>query len=380
MPVPPFGHEPAATPVAVVFGGPSAEHDVSVVSGTAIAEALSDAGYPVSTWLIDLEGGWWWLPDGHRREGRPQAAYDDPAALGATGPNLPGEALASLAAEEPRPVVFLALHGPFGEDGTAQALCEAAGLAYTGSGVTASAIGMDKAVFKRLVRGLGLPVVDWREVRAARWARDPEGVLTELEAFAAATGDERLMVKPSGLGSSVGMTLAHTPAERAAALDEAFRFDDVALVERYLAGARDLEVAVIGNEPDRIELYGPGEIVPGHEFYDYAAKYTPGLSRTTIAADVPPLLAESMRKLARDTYRACGCEGFARVDFLLAGDVLVISEINTIPGFTPISLFPTMPSSAGYTFIDVCRRVVDLALERDAARVRHRLTAADLPR
>ena len=380
MPVPPFGHEPADTPVAVVFGGPSAEHDVPVVSGTAIAEALRTPATRCRAWT-------------HRPRRRlVVAARRPPARWPAAGrlrrpgsarrhrPEPAGEALASLAAEEPRPVVFLALHGPFGEDGTAQALCEAAGLAYTGSGVTASAIGMDKAVFKRLVRGLGLPVVDWREVRAARWARDPEGVLAELEAFAAATGDERLMVKPSGLGSSVGMTLAHTSAERAAALDEAFRFDDVALVERYLAGARDLEVAVIGNEPDRIELYGPGEIVPGHEFYDYAAKYTPGLSRTTTAADVPPLLAESMRKLARDTYRACGCEGFARVDFLLAGDVLVISEINTIPGFTPISLFPTMPSSAGYTFVDVCRRVVDLALERDAARVRHRLTAADLPR
>ena len=176
------------------------------------------------------------------------------------------------------------------------------------------------------------------------------------------------------------MTLAHRPDERARALDEAFRYDDVALAERYLAGARDLEVAVIGNEPDRLELYGPGEIVPGHEFYDYAAKYTPGLSQTTIDADVPPLVAETMRKLARDTYRACGCEGFARVDFLLAGDQLVVSEINTIPGFTPISLFPTMPAAGGYDFAAVCSRVVDLALERDATRVRHRLAPADLPR
>jgi D-alanine-D-alanine ligase len=380
MPVPPLAHDPGATPVAVVFGGPSAEHDVSIVSGTAIAEALTDAGYPVSTWVIDLDGAWWSLPDDHRRDGRPQAAYDDPSSLGATGPHLPGEALDTLGAREPRPVVFIALHGPFGEDGTVQALCEAAGLAYTGSGVVASAIGMDKAIFKRLVRGLGLPVVDWREVRSARWRRDPDGVLAELEAFAAGTGDQRLMVKPSGLGSSVGMTLAHGPDERAGALEEAFRYDDVALAERYLGGARDLEVAVIGNEPDRLELYGPGEIVPGHEFYDYEAKYTPGLSHTTIEADVPARLGESMRKLARDTYRACGCEGFARIDFLLAGEELVISEINTIPGFTPISLFPTMPAAGGYDFAAVCRRVVDLALERHATRVRRRLAPADLPR
>ena len=183
MPVPLLAHVPRTTPVAVVLGGPSAEHDVSIVSGTAIADALAGAGYPVASWVIDLDGAWWRLPDGHRRDGRPQAAYDDPAALGATGPHLPGEALDSLATLDPRPVVFLALHGPFGEDGTVQALCEAAGLAYTGSGVAASAIGMDKAIFKRLVRGLGLPVVDWREIRAAtlgagsgRRARGARGV------------------------------------------------------------------------------------------------------------------------------------------------------------------------------------------------------------
>jgi D-alanine-D-alanine ligase len=217
-------------------------------------------------------------------------------------------------------------------------------------------------------------------VRAARWVRDRDAVLAELEAFAAGLGDPRLMVKPSGLGSSVGMTLAHDADERAAALEMAFRYDDVAIVERYLGGARDLEVSVIGNEPDRLELFGPGEIVSGNEFYDYAAKYTPGLSRTTTHADVTARVAESMRKLARDAYRACGCEGFARVDFLLAGDELVISEINTIPGFTPISLFPTLPADAGYDFRAVCSRIVDLALERDAGRVRHRLSVADLPR
>jgi D-alanine-D-alanine ligase len=176
------------------------------------------------------------------------------------------------------------------------------------------------------------------------------------------------------------MTLAHGLDERAPALDEAFRFDDVTLVERYLAGARDVEVAVIGNEPDALELYGPGEILSGHEFYDYAAKYTPGLSQTTTTAEVTPVQRATLLKLARDAYRACGCEGFARIDFLLAGEELVISEINTIPGFTPISLFPTMPASGGYDFGAVCRRVVDLALERHAGRVRHRLTAADLPR
>ena len=380
MAVPPLGHVPAETPVAVLLGGPSAEHDVSIVSGTAIADALRVSGYSVEPWVIDLHGGWWRLPADHAREGRPQSAYDHPALLGAEGPLPAGEAVTALGMRRPRPVVFIALHGPFGEDGVVQALCESAGLAYTGSGVTASAIGMDKAVFKRLVRGLGLPVTDWREIRAARWARDRDGVLGELEAFALGTGDPRLMLKPARLGSSVGMPLAHTAAERAGALDTAFRFDDLAMVERYVAGARDLEVAVIGNEPDALELYGPGEIMSGHEFYDYAAKYTPGMSETTMTAEVTPGEKATILKLARDTYRVTGCEGFARIDFLVAGGEIFVSEVNTIPGFTPISLFPTLPSAGGYDFAAVCRRVVDLAIARDAARVRHHLSPADLPR
>ncbi len=367
-------------PVAVLLGGPSAEHDVSVVSGTAVAEALRASGFPVQPILLDLDGAWWWLPPDHRREGRPPSAYDEPARLGALGPFRAGAALDRLAAAEPPPVVFIALHGPFGEDGTVQALLEAADLAYTGSGVTASALGMDKVLFKRLVRGLGLPVVDWREVRAERWAADPDAVLAELEAFAAATGDERLMVKPARLGSSVGMTLAHGAEERTAALEEAFRFDTLALAERYLAGARDLEVSVIGNDPARLEVFGPGEIVPGREFYDYRDKYLDGLARTLASADLAPDLGESIRRFARDAYLAIGAEGFARVDFLLAGGELFLNEINTIPGFTPISLFPTMPAAAGHDFGAVVVWIVELALERQAARVRRRLQPADLPR
>jgi D-alanine-D-alanine ligase len=394
-------------PVAVLLGGPSAEHDVSVVSGTAIATALAEAGAAVRQVVIDLHGGWWWLPLDHRRGDRPASAYDDPAALGAEGPFAMGAAVDRLAADEPAPVVVIALHGPFGEDGTIQAVLDAADLAYTGSGVAASALGMDKALFKRLCRGLGLPVVDWREIRSDRWARDPDGVRAELEAFAAGGADgaigrdapeapdaadaggtadapsqldRRLMVKPARLGSSIGMTIVHEPAELASALDHAFRFDDLALVERYLAGARDLEVSVIGNDPAAIETYGPGEIVSGHEFYDYAAKYTPGLSETSTRAEVTPGQRALLHKLSRDVYRAIGAEGFARIDFLEAGGRVVVSEINTIPGFTPISLFPTMPAAGGYAFVDVCLRIIDLALQRHAARPRRRLEPGDLPR
>jgi D-alanine-D-alanine ligase len=371
---------PEHPPIVVLLGGPSAEHDVSIVSGTAIAEALIDTGDDVRQVLLDLDGGWWWLPADHRRDGRPAAAYDDPAALGAEGPLTAGAALDRLAAANPRPLVFIALHGPFGEDGTVQAMLEGAGLAYTGSGVTASALGMDKAVFKRLVRGIGLPVVEWREVRAARWREDPAAILAELEAFAAGTGDLRLIVKPSGLGSSVGITLAHAVAEYPAALELAFRHDAVAVVEAYLVGARDLEVSVIGNDHAHLELYGPGEILAGHEFYDYAAKYTPGLSETSIRAEIPGPMRAVILKIARDAYRAIGAEGFARIDFLVSGEQVFLSEINTIPGFTPISLFPTMPADGGYSFADVCAKVVDLGLERHAARAGERLTSADLPR
>jgi D-alanine-D-alanine ligase len=365
-------------PVVVLLGGPSAEHDVSIVSGTAIAEALAAAELDVRQVLIDLDGGWWWLPGDHRREGRPASAYDDPRALGADGPRSLGAAIDRLAGETPAPVVFIALHGPFGEDGTVQAVLEGAGLAYTGAGVLGSALGMDKPAQKRVWRGLGLPVIDWIEVRAGAWAASRAAVLAQLEAFAG-TADPRLMVKPARLGSSVGMTLAHTAEERAAALELAFRYDDLAVVERYLDGARDLEVSVIGSEP--LGVYGPGEIMAGHEFYDYAAKYTPGLSETSTHAEVPDAVRELMRKLARDGYRALGTEGFARVDFLISGEQIYLSEINTIPGFTPISLFPTMPAEAGLDFTAVCLRILDLAIARHAARAaRPRLTAADLPR
>jgi D-alanine-D-alanine ligase len=245
----------------------------------------------------------------------------------------------------------------------------------------ASALGMDKIAQKRIWRGLGLPVVDWLEVRGATWAANPAAVLTQLEAFAAgsANADPRLMVKPARLGSSVGMTLAHDAGERAAALELAFRYDTLAVAERYLSGARDLEISVIGTEAP-LGVYGPGEIVAGHEFYDYAAKYTPGLSETSLRAEVSDATREMMRKLARDAYRALGTEGFARIDFLVRNDEIYLSEINTIPGFTPISLFPTMPAEAGLDFAAVCLRIIELALERHATRARPALRPGDLPR
>ena len=366
--------------VAVLIGGPSAEHDVSVVSGWAIADSLAESGYAVERFFIDLSGRWWQVP-ATAASGRPRpGTFDDPAFLGAQGPWQPGEALDRLAARPVTPIVFPALHGPFGEDGTVQALLEAYDLAYAGAGVAASAVGMDKPLFKRLVRGLGMPVVDWVEVTASRWANSRRSVLDAIAAFSEHLGDERVMVKPARMGSSVGMSIAHAAEERGPALDEAFRFDSLTIVERYLDHPRELEVAVVGNEPGATEAYGPGEIFPGREFYDYVAKYSDGVSDVTPKADIPEALGERIRSLALEAYRAIGCEGFARVDFLLAGDELYLNEINTIPGFTPISLFPQMAATGLGSFGAVCRRIVELAEARHASRARSRLTTADLPR
>ena len=206
-------------------------------------------------------------------------------------------------------------------------------------------------------------------------------MLAELEAFAAGGGDPRLMVKPARLGSSVGMTLAHAAAERAAALDEAFRFDDLALVERYLAGARDLEVSVLGNEPDELELYGPGEIMSGHEFYDYEAKYTPGLSETTLRPPrCTPVQRAAMLKLARDAYRAVGARASpgstscspARRWSCPRSTRSRASRRSACSRPCARRAATTSPRSAGAWWTSPS--------QRDAARVRHRLTAADLPR
>jgi D-alanine-D-alanine ligase len=377
------GTKPAAGDggsVVVLMGGPSAEHDVSVVSGWAIADALAGSGFAVERMFIDLDGRWWRMP-ASASSGRPRpGSFDDPAAVGASGPLAPADALAELAGRPGKPIVFPALHGPFGEDGTVQALLEAYDLAYAGAGVAASAVGMDKALFKRLIDGLDLPVVEWLEITARHWQVDRDGVLADLEAFADECGGERLIVKPARLGSSVGLTIAHTPAERAAALEEAFRFDSLVVVERYLDHPRELEVAVIGNDPAEVEAFGPGEVFPGREFYDYVAKYADGVSTTVPKADLAEDVGALVREMAVQAYLAIGCEGFARLDFLLDGHKLYLSEINTIPGFTPISLFPQMAASGLGDFAAVCRRIVELAAERQASRVRRRLTAADLPR
>jgi D-alanine-D-alanine ligase len=368
-------------PIAVLLGGPSAEHDVSLVSGRAVAAALAGRGHPVEAWFIGLDGAWWRLPEAALDPALAAPAYDAPAALGAEGPFGAAAALAAVASREPAPVVWIALHGPFGEDGTVQALCESAGLVYTGSGVAASALGMDKVLFKRLARALEMPIVPFETLARADFDLDPPAAMRRLSAFAARLPDRRLILKPARLGSSIGMRIVHRPDEPPfleEAVAEAFRYDDLLLAEAYLAAPRELEVSVLGNGT-RTVAYGPGEVLPGHEFYDYEAKYAAGLSRTVPAPEIGEALRERVRELARAAFAAIGGSGFARVDFLVHAGRLYVSEINTIPGFTPISLFPVLCREGGLDFAAVCARIAGLALERFAARPAARLTRADLP-
>ena len=370
------------TAIAVLLGGPSAEHDVSLVSGRAIATALAGAGHEVSGWLLTLGGEWWRLPVSALDPELPLAAFRDPAVLGAEGPHSAATALQILAALEPQPVVFPALHGPFGEDGQVQSLLESAGLVYCGAGPAASAVGMDKTLFKRVVGTLELPVLPWAEVRAAEYAAEAARVEAGLRQFAAGFADPRLIVKPARLGSSIGITIVHEvegPA-LAEALAVALRYDDLVLVEPYLDHPRELETAVMGNTRLDAVAYGPGEVTPGNEFYDYEAKYHSDRSSVSVQAELDAELAASLRAAAVEVFLVIGGTGFARVDMLLSADgIPYISEINTLPGFTPISLFPRMTSLGGYDFAGTCERIIELALERDARRPESHLEPDELP-
>jgi D-alanine-D-alanine ligase len=373
----------ASTAIAVLLGGPSAEHDVSLASGRGIAAALSDRGHAVDAWLVDLDGRWWQLPPAALDLDIPPASYRDPGSLGADGPYSAAAALERLATAVPKPVVFPAMHGPFGEDGEVQSLLESADMVYCGSGPAASAVGMDKSIFKRVCSALELPTLPWMEVRTPERRADANAARVSLTEFAAQLPDPRLIVKPARLGSSIGISIVHEPTDAVeldAALDEALRFDDLAIVEPYLDHPRELEISLLGNSRADTVAYGPGEIKPGREFYDYIAKYRSGASVTSEVADLDEAIAADARQAAVEVFLAIGASGFARVDMLLSGEgILFVSEINTVPGFTPISLFPRMTAAGGYDYASTCERIVELALERHAYRPSRRLAPADLP-
>ena len=363
-------------PVLVLFGGRSAESDVSVISGTAIAAALLDAGLQVTQAHIARDGSLRPLPATHRRGDLPGRAYTDltaPVLLGAQPVALDAY-LRSVAASAPSTIVIPALHGPGDEDGTIAAAAAVAGLNYVGDTPAAAALGMDKPRFKALAREHGVATLPELVVTQGEWSRDRERVLASITEFAnehTATG--ALIGKPVAHGSSIGMKIAHTSDEWADAVEEALRFGDRAMLEPYLERARELEVAVLERTDGTVQAFGPGEVFPGREFYDYDAKYAPGVSRTTTSSDLPEPLADEIRAAAVALFTAAGSRGLSRMDFLMArsGDRAgrwYLSEVNTFPGFTPISLFPELVMSGGLSFADLCVELVAAAAARPAPR------------
>ena len=347
--------------VAILFGGRSAEHEVSVVSARSVIDALARDRFEAVPIGIDREGGW------HRLQ-EPPALVAGSGALPAVGSgagstvelDTTGEAalVADDGSREPIDVVFPILHGPFGEDGTMQGLCELAGIPYVGAGVLASALGMDKAMQKVVLAAAGLPVVPHVVVHERDWLDDPEAV----EAGAEHLGFP-LFAKPSSLGSSVGITKVKTADALAAALDESFRYGSKAVLERSVEGAREIECGVLGNDDPVASV--AGEIRPTAEFYDYDAKYLDDSTDLIIPADLPEGVLEEVQRLAVAAFRAIDGEGMARVDFFLREpDELVVNELNTIPGFTQVSMFPKLWEASGLSYAALVDRLLELAFER----------------
>ncbi|MCX8070929.1 MAG: D-alanine--D-alanine ligase [Candidatus Binatia bacterium] len=354
--------------VAVLFGGKSAEHEVSVRSGMTVLRALRDAGYHTVPIGIDRSGRWFLVDDamlgGIAEAGAVSGEGVRVVILPGEIPGLrPANATAGDAAIA-IDVVFPVLHGPFGEDGCVQGVLEILGLPYVGSGVLGSAIGMDKEVQKQLLHAAGLPVVPYTVVLQKNWAQTH----AELLAWAEAIGYP-VFAKPANLGSSVGVSKAADAAQLTAAVEHAFGFDRKVIVEKGYP-VREIECAVLGNdEPEASVL---GEIRPRHEFYSYEAKYVdPAGAELIVPAPVPEGVATRVRTIACDVFRLLQCAGMARVDFFLVNeDTVFVNEVNTIPGFTSISMYPRLWEATGVPLPELVHRLIELAVERSAARSR----------
>ncbi|HEX7975188.1 MAG TPA: D-alanine--D-alanine ligase family protein [Anaerolineales bacterium] len=355
--------------IGVIFGGRSGEHEVSLMSARSVLAALDPAKYEVTQIGITHEGTW--LAGGNVLDAllKGQVSELTPVLLSAdpTRPGLyairrtsQGEALEYLTALD---VVFPVLHGTFGEDGALQGLLELADLAYVGGGVLGSALGMDKGVFKDAMRANGIPVVESLVVLRTEIEKDMPSVISRAEQDLAYP----LFVKPANLGSSVGISKCQSRSDLLEGLLEATRFDRRVLVERGVNG-REIEVSVVGNDNPQASV--PGEILPSREFYSYEAKYVDGSSGLLIPAPISAEIEQRARDLAVRAYRAIDCAGMARVDFLLDKDTgeLFLNEINTIPGFTEISMYPKLWETSGLPYPALIDRLVELALERKAER------------
>jgi D-alanine-D-alanine ligase len=377
--------------VGILFGGRSGEHEVSLLSAASVLNAIDRKKFDVVPIGITKNGHWLAAADAHGLlEGDTSAVASrlragDPAAT--EGAKLLEKGMPMLLAPEPGPqgpqgrsidVVFPVLHGTFGEDGTIQGLFELAGIAYVGSGVLGSSAGMDKDVMKRLFKESGLPIVKHVTVLRSEWEKSPKKVAAKIEA----TLKYPVFVKPANLGSSVGISKAHDRKELGPALDEAARFDRKLVIEQGVGGAikggkleakaRELEVAVLGN--DKPEASVVGEIIPGKEFYDYEAKYLSEGSIPVIPAKLTRAESKKIREMAVKAFQACDLAGLARVDFLMeAGGKrrIYLNEVNTLPGFTKISMYPKLWEATGLSYSDLITRLIELALERQQEKNRN---------
>lgn len=357
--------------IGVIFGGRSGEHAVSLASARSVINALDRQKYEIVQIGIREDGGWMTGRDVHSTLTGSTGSdlvdctlLPDPTRSGLYALEA-GDAGTQLRLLGGLDVVFPVLHGTFGEDGTLQGLLEMAGVAYVGAGVTGSAVGMDKHIFKHLMRAHGLPVVDWLLVLRSELEADLDGAV----ARAAALSDFPIFVKPANLGSSVGITKCRTRSDLGEGLLEAARYDRRIIVERGV-DAREIEVSVLGNDQPQASL--PGEIVPQADFYSYEAKYHDERSQLLIPAPLSPAQSDYVRRLAVQAYQAMDCAGMARVDFLLDKETgeLFLNEANTIPGFTKISMYPKLWEASGLPYPQLLDRLIQLALERRADRQR----------
>jgi D-alanine-D-alanine ligase len=324
--------------VAILAGGRSSEHDVSLASARSVLESLDPGHYDVVTVAIDRDGRWeLGSGDGSVAETLPVPAANAPATLGSVD------------------VVLPILHGPFGEDGTVQGLLELAGIPYVGAGVAASALCMDKDLFKKVLRDSGIPVARHVALRDGERAENPFGF--------------PCFVKPARLGSSVGISKAHDTKELEEAVALAFRHDEKVLIEEFLDGV-EVEVGVLGNREPVASI--PGQIVPlGHEWYDYASKYDEGGMDLLIPPELPDAVVEQVQRTAIESFRVTECEGMARVDcFVVDGDRVVVNELNTIPGFTSTSVYAKLFEASGVPYRELLERLIALAVERHDRRAK----------
>lgn len=342
--------------VGVIYGGRSGEHEVSVASAASIFKHLDPARYDAIPIRIEKSGRW--TLGTKAPEAISTAAVLDEQRTEALQPVEPSAAVTASGID----VLFPVLHGPYGEDGTVQGLLELANVPYVGTGVLGSAVGMDKAVMKTLFAAHGLPIVRHEVVLRREWEQHADA----LEARIARTLQYPVFVKPANLGSSVGISKARSAAELATAMDVALQYDRKAIVEAAVPDAREIECSVLGNDEPQASV--PGEVIPSREFYDYEAKYLDEASRLLIPAPLSAEQTATVRQLAIDAFRAVEGAGMARVDFLLAraSGNLFVNEVNTIPGFTTISMYPKLWEASGLAYPALLDRLIALALERHA--------------